>query len=621
MPLNQTNMRFKSRKTNGYTIYAVAGMDVVSFAIDFTAADTKGLLGFAVERHDMTENEKYFMKGFKVFQEVFPDPAENVLVTTNEHPVQSFVWDDFTAKPEHQYEYFFYPLKGKPKFLEREQPVPIRVNTEKVFSDAPEEHDVFFNRGVASSQEFARRFFNQKPDKIEDPKLKTEAYDWLTRNLKPAFYKFIDDAKKGDALFGCFYEFHFEETVRKFREAIDRGVQVTLILDCKENGGVRTSKTTGKQTIEPHFPKEANLQTLRDCGIDPDGKNIIRRTARKSAIAHNKFLLYQPKGSPQPTQVWTGSTNISEGGIFGQTNVGHWIKNATLAEKYKAYWDLLATDPGAPPNSRDTQKNKAFKAAVEAISGDMSAAEILNSAQNLIPVFSPRPKIDILDTYFELVDTSEHSACITLAFGISENLKKKLLDNTFENSLVFMMLEKKDQAKAADKNKEAFVYLNARNNVYAAYGSFINDPLNKWVKETNTKFMGLNTFVMYIHTKFLIRDPLSAKPVIVTGSANFSDPSTTENDENMVIIKNSLRAADIYFTEFNRLFNHYYFRSVLLDLKAQGKTPDESQLFLSPDDSWLEKYQPGKLRMKRVQMFMDMEGAVTLPSGNIKSSA
>jgi hypothetical protein len=100
-------MRYKSQEQTGYTIYAVAGIDVVSFGIDFTNADTTGLLGFAVERHDITEDERYFIKGFKVFEDIFPNPVENVLVSTNEHPVQSFVWDDFTAKPEHEYDYFF----------------------------------------------------------------------------------------------------------------------------------------------------------------------------------------------------------------------------------------------------------------------------------------------------------------------------------------------------------------------------------------------------------------------------------------------------------------------------------------------------------------------------------
>jgi hypothetical protein len=177
-------MRYKSTKQNGYTVFAVAGIDAISFAIDFKDANTKGLLGFAVERFDVTENERYFMMGFKVFKEVFPNPAENVLVSTNEHPVQSFVWDDFTAKPEHEYEYFFYPVKGKPKFLSREQPVTIRVVTEKLFAILPEEHDVFFNRGVASSQAYVREFFNQRPDKIKDAAMREKAFAWLTRGLK-----------------------------------------------------------------------------------------------------------------------------------------------------------------------------------------------------------------------------------------------------------------------------------------------------------------------------------------------------------------------------------------------------------------------------------------------------
>jgi phosphatidylserine/phosphatidylglycerophosphate/cardiolipin synthase-like enzyme len=607
-------MRYKSDKQDGYTIYAVAGIDVVSFAIDFTNADTTGLLGFAVERHDITEKEKYFMKGFKVFQDIFPDPAENVLVSTNEHPVQSFVWDDFTAKPEHEYDYFFYPLKGKPKFLERGQPVAIKVKTEKLFTDLPEEHDVFFNRGVASSQEYARRFFNQKPSDIQDPQLKEEAYKWLTRELKGAFYKYIDMAQQGDSLFGCFYEFHFEEAVKKFKDAIDRGVKVTLIIDCKDNEHEVTDKKTGEKKTEKSFPKEANLETLTNCGIDVNGQNIIQRSARKSVISHNKFLVYQPKDSVAPTQVWTGSTNISEGGIFGQTNVGHWIKNAEIAKKYKEYWDVLSKDPGAREDTEHkVAENNKFKKEVEAVSADKSADDIINGENTITPVFSPRTGLNMLDTYFDLIDKATQSACITLAFGVSTVLRNKLLDNSFNNSIVFMLLEKKDQANPKSKDKDAFVALNAKNNVYEAYGSYISDPLNKWVKETNTNKLKLNTHVMYIHTKFLLHDPLGANPIVVTGSANFSDASTKENDENMVVIKNNIRAADIYFTEFNRLFNHYYFRSILLDLKMQGKTPDESQLFLAPDDSWLEKYKPGKLRMKRVQMFINMEGAVTLP--------
>jgi phosphatidylserine/phosphatidylglycerophosphate/cardiolipin synthase-like enzyme len=43
--------------------------------------------------------------------------------------------------------------------------------------------------------------------------------------------------------------------------------------------------------------------------------------------------------------VWTGSTNITEGGIFGHSNVGHAITDPTIAAAYADYWTQLSTDP------------------------------------------------------------------------------------------------------------------------------------------------------------------------------------------------------------------------------------------------------------------------------------
>jgi len=37
---------------------------------------------------------------------------------------------------------------------------------------------------------------------------------------------------------------------------------------------------------------------------------------------------------------------------------------------------------------------------------------------------------------------------------------------------------------------------------------------------------------------------------VVTGSANFSAASTNANEENMMVIRNSTRIADIYLGEF-----------------------------------------------------------------------
>ncbi len=584
-------MHFISRKTNGYKIYAVSGVNSVSFAIDFDDADTKGLLGFAVERHDRTENERYFMRGFKVFKEIIPSPDEHTIVSTLDHPIQSFVWDDFTNKPEHDYKYFFYPLKGEPHNIDRsEKPIAITVKTEPLY-DNSNKHDVFFNRGVASSQAFVRKFHGAIPDKSVDPLKSRAMLNWLTRDLESALLEFITQAKKGDTLLACVYEFHYQPIVDAFKEAIDRGVHVQIIIDAKNN----TQK----------FPRGANRKAIKAAGIPQ--KHVILREANQNHIQHNKFIVHLKGKTKKPTAVWTGSTNISEGGIFGQTNVGHWVRDQQTAQLFTQYWQLLSQDLGGKANQSRTQQakeNNAFKQSVVALQQDIEVSTIAKMPASITPIFSPRTSDAMLHTYASLLDSANEYAAITLAFGISDIFKQILSDNTAKSHITFMLLEKKDVLRAGSTKK--FTKLTTTNNVYEAWGSYIKDPLYQWTKEVNTKMLKLNQHVMYIHSKFLLVDPLGNKPIVVTGSANFSEASTVDNDENMLIITGNKRVADIYFTEFNRLFNHYYFRSIYESQKHRDTSGEEASLFLAPNDSWLGKYKKGKLRYKRVKIFQKL---------------
>jgi hypothetical protein len=63
-------------------------------------------------------------------------------------------------------------------------------------------------------------------------------------------------------------------------------------------------------------------------------------------------------------------------------------------------------------------------------------------------------------------------------------------------------------------SKKEFVGLNAVNNVYKAWGSFLREPLYQWAKETNAKALQLNQHVSYIHSKFLLMDPLGKDPIV-----------------------------------------------------------------------------------------------------------
>ena len=597
-------MRFTSRLSSS-AIHAVTGVNTVSFGIDASKDMKEGLLGFAVERYDHESKENYVMPGFKVFKSVMRTPSESTVVSTWDHPIQSFVWDDFTAKPNHEYTYKFFPLKGTPKNIKEPKEaevLSITVKTEDQFSK--KKHDIFFNRGVASSQAYAKRFHNAKPSKLP-PKEQKEAYQWLSRELDEALIKFIDNAEAGDGLRCCFYEFRYEPVLIALKKAIKRRVDVKIIIDAKVNESVDK-----KGKIIESFPREENLRCIAEVGIPEE--NYTLREAKSNDIQHNKFMVLLKGVKKKPTEVWTGSTNISESGLFGQTNVGHWVRDDKTAEAYLAYWDLLEGDPGGKDgDDRSTvmKANKAFKDKVEALLDVPTALE--DVPEGITPVFSPRSGLDVLKFYASLLDSGKTNTCVTLAFGINAEFKELLSDNNKKSPIIFMLLEKKDAPNP--RSKKDFVEITVEQNVYQAWGAFINNPVYKLIKETYPKNMLLSKHVSYIHSKFLLKDPLSDDPLVVAGSANFSAASTNSNDENMLVIRGDQRVADIYFTEFNRLFNHYYFRSVYESINQDGPPPEGSKsVFLDETDEWQDKYKPGSYRQKRLDIYKSMKGAKEL---------
>src|SRR5689334_20930971 len=112
-------MRFKSSSVRGLQVFAVAGTNTVSFGVRATATARKRLLGFAVERIDVTANERHYVDGYKVFRSIIPNPGPDTAVSTYDHPIQSLVWDDFSARPGRVYQYVFHPLKGTPSAIDR----------------------------------------------------------------------------------------------------------------------------------------------------------------------------------------------------------------------------------------------------------------------------------------------------------------------------------------------------------------------------------------------------------------------------------------------------------------------------------------------------------------------
>src|SRR2546423_4917367 len=162
---------------NGPTlaVRAIGGLHVVTIAWDFgegQEAKKAGLLGFAIERSELTGGqvvERYFLRGIKRFKSKDEGVPPGTPMPTSEHPIQSFQWGDYTAKPDMTYRYRVVPVYGQPKLLQLDDAsattVEITTETERGHAggDGQASHDIYFNRGVAGSQAYARKFGKTKP--------------------------------------------------------------------------------------------------------------------------------------------------------------------------------------------------------------------------------------------------------------------------------------------------------------------------------------------------------------------------------------------------------------------------------------------------------------------------
>src|SRR5262249_57921507 len=99
-----------------------------------------------------------------------------------------------------------------------------------------------------------------------------------------------------------------------------------------------------------------------------------------------------------------------------------------------------------------------------------------------------------------------------------------------------------------------------------------------------------------VHSKVLVIDPFSDNPVVVTGSHNFSESASANNDENLVIIRGHRTLAEKYAVHVMSVYQHYRFRSYVREQLAAGKTPWSA---LDDDDHWLtQELQTKKLEIE-----------------------
>jgi phosphatidylserine/phosphatidylglycerophosphate/cardiolipin synthase-like enzyme len=131
--------------------------------------------------------------------------------------------------------------------------------------------------------------------------------------------------------------------------------------------------------------------------------------------------------------------------------------------------------------------------------------------------------------------------------------------------------------------------------------------IEKWFLGEELERKNGQGFVFFIHTKFLLVDALANDPLVFTGSANFSGESLKSNDENMLLIRGNTRVADIYVTEFDRIFRHFYSRDAANSIAEHGGQTnfgllDEPSLGEHTDDAHSLREENARLRGLLVQL-------------------
>lgn len=569
---------------DGLSVRATAGTHTVLLGLDLE--DPAGCLGFGIHRTDHTEDEAYWLRGMKRFASVVPHAAPGMDFPTHRHPIQGFLWGDYSAKPDHDYTYRVVGIGGTPAQPRIVRGVSVRVRTE---AEDDGRHGIWFNRGVAGSQAFVKRFGSYVPPvgAAEDH----PAFAWLARGLDDAFLAFVARASGPRwGLRGAFYEFTWRRGLEALAAAAGTGADVRLVVHGRDRDPV------GDEADHDRTASDSR-EAAAAAGIPDDV--IVWRTARnKSALQHNKFLVLTHQG--EPVAVWTGSTNLTQGAIFGHLNVGHLITDAAVASRFVAYWEQLA-DQG-----RATAQVREWTTATNPVDQAVPAAD------GLTGVFSPRETHStLLEWYGDLFDSATSSAHITGAFGLHRAFRDRLADDrdVVRTVLLDQRPKRGQEISLVDPD------------VRLSWGNYLRRAdLDQWAAERLTNF---NVWVKFVHTKIILIDPMTLTPTVLTGSANYSDNSTTDNEENTVVIRGGTgeesaaarRVADIYLTEYQRLFMHFVFRDMAgspdtggpAGTLADPRRPDS--LSLVEDDTWTTRhYVAGSWRARQRTTFAARDG-------------
>ncbi len=528
-----------------FRVKAYAGTNGVLLAIDLAEPRRKGLLGFAIEKQQGSKPWLFLFNSLTFPGKAHTSPQFHA-TPSDLAPLQRFRWADYAVNPGVTIHYRVHLAYGTADAPQLGEFLEVTLTTD---NGLPAGQSVIFNRAVAASQAFQRKFADVDALLSANKKLPIEEWpdaprQWLENGLLARLLGFIERAEDGQwALDIAIYEYQLQVIVDAVNAAFERGVKLRVLYHAQPD-----EDTTAMN--------EANLEKI------PAANKRGRVTHN---IFHNKFMVLSrldAAGQHQPEAVLCGSTNFTPNGVYRQANVVHVLDDAQVGASYLQTFEQVWAAPADVGATRQwlTENNP------------------MQPDQALFAGFSPRSGQGDLREFVEIIDAAKKDLLFVTAFALPDEVLNALLGQPNDDILRYGLQNTVSRITGFHADRTA----------QFAATALLNTGLEGWLKE-NMKGQKGN---LLVHTKAIVVDFTSDSPTIISGSHNLSEAASNGNDENYLIIRGDTDLADRYGLELLRFYEHYRFRYFAKKLSLKQVRP------LALDDSWTDDYYlDGDLRM------------------------
>lgn len=507
-------------------------------------------------------------------------------------PIQKFMWSDYLVGSESSVRYQVVAMCGTEFDDLKPGPSSPWSNSVSLINSPDAPIQSYFNRGVVSTQWMARQLQSTRAKLIDlvNCKLGTSnpTRDFLGGSMKTELLNLLKlQRQAGGHIYASLFELNDPEVLPALAAF---GQRAHIILSDGTHQAPKKTNSSAKTTRKPATKKAANghifdenaaaRATLHNAHVE-----LHDRMVKGNHFAHHKFIvLMDLRDSTKPTAVWTGSMNLTYGGVCTQANNSVLIKSPEIAQRFFQQWKTLvkagdnypasliqgdahpeSTAVGGAtvtawfaPNPPIGGKSKQGNGTKYGDRPDLkSARQLIQNAQEgiLFLVFNPGPKGTLLNDILALLQNPTRNSKLYI-HGVANQDPAAGPD---KQALIFVHRNKVEKTLAA---QEADIVLPAA--IAAPGGAKVKDKaaakaLSEWVKKVNDYWLpeptGLG--IVCVHSKVIVIDPFGKHPVIITGSHNLGPKASDENDDNMVIIENDPETAAQYAVNIQTVYDQY----------------------------------------------------------------